>query len=78
MIFNGMNVIVSPMLPLHPGHGESARRIVRHGLADVLEWLGEAPGPEPDELTHIIAGCDGPVTMLMVSAEVYGRLRDEA
>jgi hypothetical protein len=28
--------------------GEWARRAVRHGLADVLEWLGEDPGPDPD------------------------------
>lgn len=32
-----------------PTPGEEARRIVRHGYADVLEWLGEEVGPEPDE-----------------------------
>lgn len=28
--------------------GERARRTVRHGLADVLRWLGEPVGPHPD------------------------------
>lgn len=29
--------------------GVIARRTVRHGMADVLEWLGEDPGPAPDD-----------------------------
>ena len=28
--------------------GEWAKRTVRHGMADVLAWLGEDVGPEPD------------------------------
>ena len=48
----GMNVIESPELPLHPSDGTIAKRIVRHGLADVLEWLGEEVGPKPEDLTH--------------------------
>lgn len=56
-----MNVIVSPILPIAPGHGEVARRIVRHGLADVLTWLGEPIGPKPEEQTHAFtsSGVDG-------------------
>lgn len=29
--------------------GVRARRMVRHGLADILEWLGEEVGPGPDD-----------------------------
>ncbi|WP_041574130.1 hypothetical protein [Cellulomonas gilvus] len=28
---------------------------MRHGLADVLAWLGEPVGPRPGELTHVVA-----------------------
>jgi hypothetical protein len=28
--------------------GEWAKRAVRHGMADVLAWLGDEVGPEPD------------------------------
>lgn len=77
----GLDVIVSKALPLHPGPGEVARRIVRHGLADVLAWLGEKVGPKPEDLTHAIAGMDpaGPVGgVLFVSAEYAERLRRES
>lgn len=30
-----------------PTPGEDGRRIVRHGMADVLAWLGEPVGPAP-------------------------------
>ena len=43
----GIPVYVSPILPTRPSPGEDARRIVRHGLADVLAWLGEEVGPKP-------------------------------
>lgn len=42
----------SGVLPLVPSDGENARRIVRHGLADVLRWLGEPVGPAPFEEQH--------------------------
>lgn len=48
----GVQVHVTPILPTHPTFSESIRRRVRHGLADVLEWLGEDVGPYPDEPTH--------------------------
>lgn len=50
----GMRVVESPMLPLDPTPGQDARRIVRHGLADVLAWLGEDVGPAPGAQTHIL------------------------
>ena len=31
----------------HLAPGEQARRLVRHGLADILKWLGENVGPPP-------------------------------
>lgn len=69
-----MNVISSPFLPLPPTPAEDVVRIVRHGLSDVLEWLGEPVGPKPGEATHaLIAG-----EALMVSQEVYDRLAAEA
>ncbi len=49
-----MPVYVSNALPMPPSTREWARRIVRHGLADVLEWLGEDVGPAPDDQTHAI------------------------
>lgn len=73
-----MDVIVSNQLPLHPSPGEVGRRIVRHGLVDVLEWLGEKVGPRPEDLTHAIAGIDpaGPAGgVLLVSREYHDRLR---
>ncbi|MBT9255397.1 hypothetical protein KMZ30_07400 [Phycicoccus sp. KQZ13P-1] len=35
-----------------PTDGEDARRIVRHGMAEILEWLGEPVGPKPGEPVH--------------------------
>jgi len=49
-----MGIVVSPVLPIYPSPGEVSRRTVRHGLADVLEWLGEDVGPKPDEVTHAL------------------------
>jgi hypothetical protein len=47
-----LDVFVSPLMPITPSVGENARRMVRHGMADVLAWLGEDVGPRPDEQTH--------------------------
>jgi hypothetical protein len=43
-----LKIVETSILPLVPSPGEQARRIVRHGLADVLEWLGEPVGPSPE------------------------------
>lgn len=56
----GVRIIVDPALPLEPSDGERARRIVRHGLADVLRWLGEDVGPEPDAVTQAFVISDPP------------------
>jgi len=45
--------IIAPRAEFRPftdleREGEWAKRTVRHGLADVLAWLGEDVGPEPD------------------------------
>ena len=67
----GLNVIESPLLPIDPTPSTDARRIVRHGLADVLAWLGESVGPKPGDQTHmLVLGRD-----LHASAAVVGRLR---
>jgi hypothetical protein len=55
--FGGLEIIVSDLLPIDPSPGEIGRRIVRHGLADILEWLGEEVGPKPeDKTTALIFG----------------------
>lgn len=53
-VFPEIQVIVNHHLPFHPTPGEQARRIVRHGMADVLAWLGEEVGPAPHEATHVL------------------------
>lgn len=73
----GVPVLVSSLLPYPPTPGEEARRIVRHGLADVLKWLGEDPGPKPDALTHAIMSVDparGGASVLMTSREFAEQL----
>lgn len=67
-------VVVSDTLPTYPTHREDARRIVRHGMTDVLEWLGEDVGPKPGAPTHVIRTA----LSLIVSAEAYERLREIA
>ena len=49
-----MRVTVSPALPLLPSMEEDVVRAVRHGLADVLEWLGEEVGPHPGDAVHAL------------------------
>ena len=67
----GIRVIQSNIMPMDPTPGTDARRIVRHGLADVLAWLGEDVGPRPGEQTHaVMVGGD-----LHASAAFVGRLR---
>lgn len=65
-------IIISSILPLKPSPGEDARRIVRHGLADVLAWLGEDVGPRPGAQTHAVAMPGG---LLAVSPAVGHQLR---
>lgn len=72
----GIPVLVSSLLPLVPSDGEVARRIVRHGYADVLAWLGEEVGPKPTDKTHVIAAFDGRQRVLFVSPECHARLRE--
>lgn len=45
---------VSNLLPIAPTAEQDVIRTVRHGLADVLEWLGEEVGPKPGEHIHVI------------------------
>jgi hypothetical protein len=58
-------MFVSQLLPISPTLETDVVRRVRHGLADVLEWLGEEVGPKPGDKIHaIMAG-----TQLIVSQE---------
>lgn len=71
----GLPLVVSPFLPIAPGVGEDARRIVRHGLAGVLRWLGEEVGPRPGEALDAFVVQDGPGRgTLVVSRELAERL----
>lgn len=70
-----IRVIESKFLPTPPTPGDDGKRIVRHGLADVLHWLGESVGPMPGEPTHsFLLGNH----TLLVSAELGQRLRESA
>lgn len=73
-----VKVIIHPALPITPTLAEDVVRSVRHGLADVLEWLGEDVGPKPGEATHVLFASDGVGSSLFVSREVYARLVDGA
>jgi hypothetical protein len=70
-VLGGIPVVVSDYLPLTPSVGENARRIVRHGLADVLAWLGEEVGPKPNEETHVLLTGG----QMLVSAAAFERLK---
>jgi hypothetical protein len=69
-----MDVIISPALPINPTDADDVVRTVRHGLHDVLEWLGEDVGPKPGEPTgHMIQIG----SRMLVSQEAYDRLIKE-
>lgn len=53
----GLPVVVSSHLqPSEAARaGIDGRRIARHGLADVLEWLGEEVGPKPGDPVPVMA-----------------------
>jgi len=70
----GLDVIVSPGLPgPAPSLAEDTVRQVRHGLANVLEWLGEDVGPLPGARTHMIQAGN----TLFVSTELHNKLKDQ-
>ena len=73
--FAGLRVIESDALPIAPSPGAVGRRIVRHGMADVLRWLGEDVGPRPEDETHalLLGG-----NTLLGSAAIVGTIRAEA
>lgn len=52
-LYGGVNIVVSDSVPppRQPTPGEVGRRIVRHGLADIIRQLpDEGPvGPKPDD-----------------------------
>lgn len=66
----GIPMVISSALPLHPSDGEVARRLVRHGMAGILDWLGQDVGPAPDTLTHAYSTGG----RMIVSAEMHDRL----
>ena len=65
-------VVVSPALPIVPTDSENIVRLVRHGLTDVLAWLGEDVGPKPGDCTHAIKV----VGTLFVSQEMHDKMAD--
>lgn len=65
-----MRVIVSMNLPIIPTLAEDTVRMVRHGLADILEALGEPVGPRPGEVTHAYRAGE----TLIVSPDMYDRI----
>lgn len=71
----GLDVQVSPALPIVPSPGEDARRIVRHGLAKYIKWClpNENVGPKPGHVQHVfLLPRDHTI---LVSNDFYQRLR---
>lgn len=65
----GVQILPSKVLPLPVHPREEARRIVRHGMKDVLLWLGEPVGPDPKAPTHMfMAPINGRQTILVSDA----------
>lgn len=75
-----INIVVSPHLPIPPTPGADARRIVRHGLADVLAWLGEDIGSKPGEQIHILEQVDPVTSQTTILTSLHGlsRLKEVA
>lgn len=72
----GIDVVVSDALPMDPSPGEWARRFVRHGMRDIVEWMGEEVGPEPDAQTHALIINRGGKDMLYASVSYVGKLKE--
>jgi hypothetical protein len=70
---DGAPVIVSDLLPFRPSAGEDGRRIVRHGLRDVLRWLGEEVGPQPGEPTHAVWVEDSSGAPVLLASRDFAR-----
>lgn len=63
-LLGGVRIELVDDLARWPDHRDDARRIVRHGMADVLAWLGEPVGPRPGDPTAFCdfrEGAGGPV-----------------
>lgn len=73
-IDTGLPVRISPQLPIAPSDEENIVRFVRHGLADVLAWIGEDVGPKPGAALHVISAPDA----LYVSQECFDELKKTA
>jgi hypothetical protein len=70
----GLPVIIAPSLPIAPTDAENIVRSVRHGLADVLAWLGEDVGPKPGACMHAVTT----PTAVFVSQECFDELKELA
>lgn len=70
----GVKVVVSNVLPILPTPRQDATRIVRHGLADWVAYIGEQVGPKPGEPIHalMIGGT------MHASRAFYGRIQAAA
>ena len=68
----GARVVESPALPIPASPRDQAVRIVRTGLADILQWLGEEVG-DVGRPVHVVAGRD----CVLVSGEAMASLRRE-
>jgi hypothetical protein len=73
-MLDGLPVIVNVLLPIEPSDAENTVRSVRHGLADVLEWLGEDVGPKPGDPCHAISAPNA----IYVSQECFDELKKVA
>lgn len=74
----GLPILVTHHLPLVPSLEEDIIRMVRHGLSDILEALGEDVGLKPGEETHVVTATDiaeTGETVIYVSKEYYDRIK---
>lgn len=73
----GIPVIVTDQLPTPISPAEEARRIVRHGLADIIRQVPELGpvGPAPDEVTHAFLVEDEGARYLLVSRRLHSQIQ---
>lgn len=64
-LIHGVPIVPVPHLAKYPTPGEDARRMVRHGYAEILAWLGEEVGPEPGVPDHPVVIAYDPVRVLV-------------
>ena len=69
--YSGYDLLESPHLPVVPDDVENVKRIVRHGLAEWVHYIGEEVGPKPGEAVHVLVFD----RYMLASAEALDRIK---